>query len=158
MSRFFLQACLGYFSLCPSLSPSLASVLLEHRTLCFQRKKQTLSCPTSALSRTLMCEATAYGFTGVTYSLRSLAPNHKPTPSKSASNISHQNSPLHGAAICQTCLSYKRKRSRLSSFKRKCRVRVLASLLSFQTAQTQRAACLTRQHQLHAICAVLELR
>lgn len=34
--------------------PPPASVLLEHRTLSLQRKKHTLSCPTSALSRTLM--------------------------------------------------------------------------------------------------------
>lgn len=51
-----LQACLGCFSHCPhpTLPPPLASVLLEHRTLSLQRKKHTLSCPTSVLSRTLM--------------------------------------------------------------------------------------------------------
>lgn len=83
MPYFSLQACLQYFSLCPHLNlpPSLASFLLEHRTHCLQRKTHTLSCPTSAPSRTLMSKLLHMdSLACLTYSLRRTVPNHNPTP------------------------------------------------------------------------------
>lgn len=82
MPCFFLQACPRYFSLCPhpDLSPSLASVLLEHRTLCLQRKKKHFVMSYLCCVQDSDEQATAYWFTGLTYCLRSPAPK-APAPS-----------------------------------------------------------------------------
>lgn len=92
--------------------------------------------------------ATAYVLTGLTYSLRSPAPNHNPAPSRvHAISLDKTIGFTQKLSFCQTCLSY---RSLISSFfKRKCNAGLCVGfsyypvLLRFQTTNTK--SCLFNQ-------------
>lgn len=135
----------------------------EHRSLCLQRKKHTLSCPTSALSRTLMSEPLHMDSLAWHIARGALHPITILLLPVHAVSLVKTIRFTHKPPLCQTCLSYKRKRRQISSFfKRKCRAGLCVGCSYYPVflvfkRQTQRAACSTRQLGLPAISAVLEL-
>lgn len=128
---------LPHCGICPKTQDSLFSVKKAHfvmSNLCSVQDSDE--------------QAAAYGFAGLTYSLRSRAPRHNPAPCMQylVKTIRFK----HKWAFCQTCLSNKRNRSLISFFfKRKCKSRlvcrllILPSLFGFQSPNTK--SCLFGQ-------------
>lgn len=148
----------------PITPPSLASVLLQHRTLCLQRKKHTLSHPTSALSRTPMSELLHMDSLAWRIAWGAPHPITTPLPPEGIQYIktirfTHTVCCPFVKPVCHT----KEKSGLISSFlKRKCRAGLCVGCSYYPVflvikQQTQRAACSTRQLGLCAISAALEL-
>lgn len=91
----------------PPTPPTLASVLLEHRSLCLQRKKQHFVMSYLCSAQDSDERATAYWFTSLTYSRRS------PSTLSSCSLPWDANSFIKTRVIllsfCQTCSSHKER-------------------------------------------------
>lgn len=150
----------------PIAPPSLASVLSSTQDSLFAEKKAHFVTSYLCSVQDSDERATAYGFTGLTYSLRSPASNRNPAPSRGHSIYISEQSGLHiryAALLSNLFVIQKKKSGLISSFlKRKCRAGLCVGCSYYPVflvikRQTQRTACSTRQLGPCAISAVLEL-